>query len=546
MPRNRKVNNLPNSREFLPSGQVREQRTAAKIALGAPFGLDYPATQVGVVGNITVSYDPALGPQGLALATQMLTVVSAPYQQMQSVFAITGAPVTVLIAPLSGKNDGSKGAYHGGCTFTAGGVLYLDATFANTAANPLDLEVALYIAELSECFMGAQNRGWGCGSSNGEGLSRYLAENASPGIIPGWGVTGPSWATAGFPDWVTKTEQTDGDYTSTGCAIIYLYWMRSLGFTISEIVQAGGTTLAANYQTLTGKSTAYQDLLAAVKGLKVTSDNPFPTPLYQMHGDGTIWTYTGTPLTGWQMLDNNPRARAIAASGNLLYQMHGDGTIWMYTGKPLTGWQLLDNNPRARAIATSGRKLYQLHDDGTIWVYTGTPLTGWQMLDNNPRTIAIAAGDRLYQFHNDGTIWVYTGTPLTGWQMLDNNPATTAIAASGGALYQLHGDGSIWVYTGTPLTGWQMLDQNPATTAIVASPAALYQLHGDGTIWIYIGPPMTGWQMLDNNPRARAIAADEGLYQLHGDGTIWIYTGPPLTGWQTLDNNPATTAIAVA
>ena len=499
---------MPNSREFLPSAVVREPRTAEKIAAAAPFGLDYPVTQVGVVGHITVSYDPSLGGQGLTLATQMLAVVSAPYQQMQSNFATTGGPVTVVVAPLSGNNDGSGGAYHYGCDFSSGGVLYLDATFANTTIKPLDLEVALYVAELSEAFMGTQNRGWGCGFSNGEGLSRYLAENASPGIIPGWGVTGPSWAAAGFPDWVTKTEPTDRDYTSTGCAIVYLYWMRSLGFTISEIVQAGGTTLAANYQALTGKSTAYQDLLAAVKGLKVTSDNPFQTGLYQMHGDGTIWIYTGPPLTGWQMLDNNSRARAIVASGNLLYQMHGDGTIWIYTGPPLTGWQMLDNNPRARAIAASGRKLYQLHDDGTIWIYTGPPLTGWQMLDNNPRTIAIAA--------------------------------------SGGALYQLHGDGTIWVYTGTPLTGWQMLDNNPATTAILASPAALYQMHGDGTIWIYTGPPLTGWQMLDNNPRARAIAADEGLYQLHGDGTVWIYTGPPLTGWQTLDNNPATTAIKVA
>ena len=174
---------------------------------------------------------------------------------------------------------------------------------------------------------------------------------------------------------------------------------------------AGGATLAANYQTLTGKTTAYQDLVAAVKPLNVTTDNPFPTRLYQMHGDGTIWSYTGTPLTGWQMLDNNPRCHSITASGNLLYQMHGDGTIWLYVGPPMTGWQMLDNNPRARAIAASGRKLYQLHDDGTIWIYTGPPLTGWQMLDNNPRTIGIAAGDSLYQLHNDGTIWLYTGTP---------------------------------------------------------------------------------------------------------------------------------------
>jgi hypothetical protein len=40
-------------------------------------------------------------------------------------------------------------------------------------------------------------------------------------------------------------------------------------------VQAGGATLSANYQTLTGKSSALPDLRAAVSGRPVTSDNPF-------------------------------------------------------------------------------------------------------------------------------------------------------------------------------------------------------------------------------------------------------------------------------
>ena len=534
---------MPNNREFLPQGVERPAKTAEQLAAGGPVGVTTP---VGVVGNITVSYDPSLGAPGLNLAKEMLGVVAGPYQQMQVNFGIAGGAVTVVVSSLSGKNDGSGGAYHNGCDFTSGGVLFVDATFAVTTGNALDTEVSLYIAELSEAFMGAQGKGWGCGYSNGEGLSRYLASNTSPGTMPSWGITGPSWASAGFPDWISKTAPTDRDYTSTGCAIVYIYWMRSLGFTTTEIVLAGGATLAANYQTLTGKTTAYADLLAAVKGLKITTDNPFPARLYEMHGDGTIWIYTGPPISGWQMLDNNPRARAIAGDGGLLYQMHGDGTIWLYTGPPLSGWQMLDNNPRARAIAASGRKLYQLHDDGTIWVYTGPPLTGWQMLDNNPRTIAIVAGDSLYQLHNDGTIWVYTGTPLTGWQMLDNNPAAVAIASAGGALYQLHGDGTIWIYTSPPLSGWQMVDNNPAATGILASTSALYEMHGDGTIWIYTGPPISGWQMLDNNPRAREFAAGQGLYQLHGDGTIWIYTGPPLSGWLTLDNNPATTAIMTA
>ena len=112
---------MPNSREFLPHGATRPQRTPEQIAAaGGPAGLDYPATQVGVTGQITVSYDPSLGAQGLALAQQLLNVVSAPYQQMQSVFATAGGACTVVVSPLSGKNDGSGGAYHHGCDFSSG------------------------------------------------------------------------------------------------------------------------------------------------------------------------------------------------------------------------------------------------------------------------------------------------------------------------------------------------------------------------------------------------------------------------------------------
>jgi len=225
--------NVANNREFLPQGTTRPQRTSEQLKAAAALGFDYPVTQVGVVGNITVSYDPSLGSKGQTLATQLFDVVRGPYQQMQENFGIAGGAVTVIVAPLSGKNDGSGGAYHYGCDFTSGGVLYVDATFANTTANPLDLEVALYVAELSEAFMGAQNKGWGCASSNGEGLSRFLAQNAPPAVMPSWGITGPSWVQAGYPDWVSKTETTDRNYVSTGCATVYLYWMRSQGYTIS-------------------------------------------------------------------------------------------------------------------------------------------------------------------------------------------------------------------------------------------------------------------------------------------------------------------------
>ena len=262
-------------RKLLPPGGKRKKRSREQIDLGAKTGFDYPVSETGVVGAVTVFYDPSLGEPGLALASQMLNSVSGPYDAMQTFFGIAGGAVNVVIAPLSGKNNGSGGAYHYGCNFTTGGILYLDATFSNTAVNPLNLEVGLYVAELSESFMGPQNRGWNCGYSNGEALSRFCAEQETPSGTLAAFATGPAWDQAGRPDWIGTTEHTDQDPVSTGCGIVYIYWMRSLGFPIPRIVQAGGATFSANYQRLTGKSTAYKDLLSALPNGPITSDNPF-------------------------------------------------------------------------------------------------------------------------------------------------------------------------------------------------------------------------------------------------------------------------------
>jgi hypothetical protein len=283
---------MSTTREFLPKDSRRRERTPEQVAAAAP-GFDYPATQVGTNGNITVYYDSALGTQGLAQAKQLLQSAPGPYSDMAAFFGIAGSSVNLVVAPLSGNNDGSGGAYHYGCDFTNGGTLYLDATFASTKVDPLDLLIGLYVAELSESFMGAAGKGWGCGSSNGEGLSRFCAElDTTPGTLDAF-ATGASWAQAGYPDWVSKTEATDQDSVSTGCAIVYLYWLGTLNYKVPQIVQAGGATLSANYKALTGKTTAYQDLVAAAKAKGVTSDNPFAHLWHTLRrADGT-WTGLG-------------------------------------------------------------------------------------------------------------------------------------------------------------------------------------------------------------------------------------------------------------
>src|SRR5262249_55150633 len=164
----------------------------------------------------------------------------------------------------------------------------------------------------------------------------------------------------------------------------------------------------------------------------------------------------------------------IVASGGQLYQLHNDGNIWLYTGPPISGWQLLDNNPSTVQIAASFSSpgLFQLHRDGKIWRYTGPPLTGWQMIDNNPLSVGIAAagvsgGAWLYQIHETGSVWAANASgPPGSWAELDNNPLTTQIVAAttigGTILYQLHRTGTIWKYTGPLISGWQLLDNNPA------------------------------------------------------------------------------------
>ncbi len=133
--------------------------------------------------------------------------------------------------------------------------------------------------------------GWDCGFSNGEGLSRVLANDMVPGVEPQGFVSPPVWLDGPSDisgvlreDWVTKTDQTDTNYFSIGCSVLFLNWMRfQLKFQWKQIIAAGAPTLGQTYTNLTGK----KDGLATFKALMdakfppgkpsgLTTDNPFP------------------------------------------------------------------------------------------------------------------------------------------------------------------------------------------------------------------------------------------------------------------------------
>jgi hypothetical protein len=241
-------------------------------------GFDFPVQPVGQTadGTVSVYVDPSLGPPGDSLAQQVLATAAQTYAQCQAFFNVPGQPVNVIIAAVNGATDGTGGAYHYGCDFVSGSDLYCDAAFGNP-----ELTTGLFVAELSECFTGAQNQGWDCGGSNGEALSRFLAELLSGGPHGALAdyATGPTWDQAGRPDWIDASEPTDQDPVSTGCGMVYLYWMLSKGFSAAQITQAGcrDGTLASNYSTLTGAATAWSDFSRAVNALvgPIDSDDPW-------------------------------------------------------------------------------------------------------------------------------------------------------------------------------------------------------------------------------------------------------------------------------
>jgi len=181
----------------------------------------------------------------------------------------TATPLHVLMDPNAG------GAYHYGCNATD---LYV---------QPVpDQAEGLMVAELVEVFEAAQNKGWACGQTNGEALSRVLAIQQAPSLASVQTDPAQSWWSNGHADYVTNNDATDQNQDSNGCGPLFLYYLHSqLNFSWAQIVAAAGGSLGACYQTLTGKDPAqgFQDFLSRLTTIAQNGQlnlpangNPFP------------------------------------------------------------------------------------------------------------------------------------------------------------------------------------------------------------------------------------------------------------------------------
>ena len=115
----------------------------------------------------------------------------------------------------------------------------------------------VFVAELVEILMDFTGYGWNPRASNGEALSGIMGALLHPyGYYDAQ--QGPrvnQWLNGGRPDFIGTTENTDGNFVSFGCGILFInYLVHQLGFELRDVIRAGGDTLAETYHRLTGKA----------------------------------------------------------------------------------------------------------------------------------------------------------------------------------------------------------------------------------------------------------------------------------------------------
>ena len=251
--------------------------------------------------NFIYTYDDTLSTADQTAAIARANALAAPASceadltTLQGWFNVSGGfgspnQVTVLITK-SIAGLGWNGGYQTGGKTQIKILPFTGATSADAAAR------AVFVAEMSEVLMSYRNQQtpvttWIANNSMGEALSVVSAGQLHPegyytGTVGGPRIT--SWLNSPKPrpNWIDSNENTDTDFVSFGCGIVFIYYLRDqLGHSIGDIVTKAGATLEATYKNLTGSTggfTALTDLLDLYfpegTSYSPVSDDLFPLPV---------------------------------------------------------------------------------------------------------------------------------------------------------------------------------------------------------------------------------------------------------------------------
>jgi hypothetical protein len=265
----------------------------------------------GRTAHFQIRYDTTLS-SGPALARALLGACESDYRDMAAWFGLElhDLPLEVNIANQSGGASWSDG-------ITGPRTVTIKPVDSDGHATLTQIRYLL-VAEITEIFMSAQDRGWFAGGdegSKGEGLSRFLGiqfllmHQLADHTPDGFGVTA-LWLNSSRPNYIDNDPDDHAPDVITGCTTLFLCYLHDqLGYTINQIITAGADTLGGVYRNLTGRSDGWIGFRALVDAhyppgemYFPTAETVFPVPsLTTIDSPGTITT--GYPGTGRLVLD---------------------------------------------------------------------------------------------------------------------------------------------------------------------------------------------------------------------------------------------------
>ena len=133
-------------------------------------------TFAGRTANFDVAFDTTLASVGQTLADAILGRCEQDLSQLRSFFGgVSAGRFSVLIDPGT-PSVPAPSAWHANCAATE---IHCVVDYAVDG----DLANFLSCAEVDEVLMAVQAKGWNCGGSAGEGLSRVLATELHPASL---------------------------------------------------------------------------------------------------------------------------------------------------------------------------------------------------------------------------------------------------------------------------------------------------------------------------------------------------------------------------
>jgi hypothetical protein len=448
---------------------------------GQPLGLptafgpqfDYPATLAGSTPHFRVYYETQLGSAGLTLAQGVLGNVEADYAAISTIFGgIQAPPMNVIIARVH-----NGGAYHYGCAATD---LYCDFGTGSVSSTSF-----LVVAEMVEVFEAMQGRGWNCGWSNGEGLSRVLAQLRYP-TEDTENLSANAWLNGGRPDFITANDLTDRNPVSWGCSCLFLNWLNvQLGFSWNEIVGAASNTLNEVYANLTDSIDGFVQFCADIAvnfpvgtPAAALSDNPFPVVSTSV--SNALNERASGPISGTDFQSEAFIAWA-GVSNSLNVMASGQRRIWRnkqsFQVAAQSGVSLCQFNGRLFLAwwASGGRLNIWSTGDGVNWFQQ---MTFSQISDASP-ALAVQNGQLVVAWNEGAYGWnvnLRFSSDGVNWQP----KVTTPLKSKDGAAPGLASFQNRLFVASSPLGGGISVASTPDGGATWGSTVTLPEVSSDG------------------------------------------------------------------